>query len=366
LPLRSPERTKGGFQISNFKFQIVDLLPIGVDIGSGFVKMVELVKKNNQFLLKNYASMMTGLTTDAKNAIDLEVTVEILKKTWSSLKTGNRNVAIAINQESVFTRVLEMPQMSDPELASSINWEAESYIPLPIAQVRFEWQVMKRYENATGQKRMDVLLIAVPREVIAKYYKLAELSGFELKILEPESVSIMRTLSLFKLDNSLSVIVNFGESKTDILVSNSGSVSFVRSLSTGGRALTRAIAKKLEIQEEQAENYKIAYGLDKTKLNGAVFEALSPVLQVIVDEVRRAIVFQQNKDLSKHVGTIVFCGGGSALPDLNVLISQSLNVEVLTADPFSVIKPENSKTKISSNVNQKFLVATGLSMGELT
>jgi type IV pilus assembly protein PilM len=349
--------------ISNFKFRILSLLPIGLDIGSNSVKMVELVKKNNQFFLKNYASMMSS--SSELNGVDLEVTAEIIKKTWSALKTRNTGIAFAINQLSVFTRVLEMPQMSDVELASSINWEAESYIPLPINQVRFEWQVMRRYENPSGQKRMDVLLIAVPRVLIDKYYKLSTMTGLELKVLEPESVSIMRALSLFKLDLSLNVIVNFGESKTDILVNNFGAVSFVRSLSTGGKALTRAISKSLEIQEEQAENYKIAYGFDRTKLNGAVMQAMLPVIQVTVDEVRRAIVFQQNKDLSKNVKTIVLCGGGSAIPDLNVLLSTSLNVEVLTADPFSVLKPEDRKMQIAPNVNQKFLVATGLAMSEI-
>jgi type IV pilus assembly protein PilM len=340
------------------------LNPIGIDIGSGSVKMVELVKKGNQFFLKGYASMMAS--SSELNNVDIEVTAEILKKTWAALKTNNRKVALAINQLSVFTRVLEMPQMSDVELASSINWEAESYIPLPVNQVRFEWQVMRRYENQGGQKRMDVLLIAVPRVIIDKYYKLIEMAGFELKVLEPESVSIMRTLSLFKLDLSLNVVVNFGESKTDILVNNFGTVSFVRSISTGGRALTRAISKSLEIQEEQAENYKTAYGFDKSKLNGSVFQAMAPVLQVIVDEIRRAVVFQQNKDLTKTIKTIVLCGGGSAIPDLNVLLSSALNVEVLTADPFSVMKAFDKKVQISSNVNQKYLVAVGLSMSEVS
>lgn len=325
--------------------------------------MVEVVKKNNQFFLKSFASMPTSASD--LSGVDIEVTAEILKKTWAALKTRNRNVAFAINQLSVFTRVLEMPQMSDVELASSINWEAESYIPLPVNQVRFEWQIMRRYDNQSGQKRMDVLLIAVPRILIDKYYKLAEMAGFDLKILEPESVSLMRTLSLFKLDMSLNVVVNFGESKTDILVNNFGAVSFVRSLSTGGKALTRAISKTLEIQEEQAENYKIAYGFDKTKLNGAVYQAMLPVFQMIVDEIRRAIVFQQNKDLTKNVKTIILCGGASALPDLNVLLSSALNVEVLTADPFSVLKPENNKAPaLPHGINQKFLVATGLSMSE--
>lgn len=339
---------------------------IGIDIGSNSVKAVELVKKGNEFFLKSYAMQPIGTSEiDMKETIAIEVTAEVVKKTWESLKTKNRNVAFAINQTSVFTRVLEMPQMSDVELASSINWEAESYIPLPLNQVRFEWQVMRRFDDASGQKRMEVLLIAVPRAIIDNYYKLTEMVNLDLKILEPESLSIMRTLPLFKIANALNVIVNFGESKTDIVVSNNGSISFVRSLPTGGRALTRAIAKSLELPEDQAENYKIAYGFDKQKLNGAIYSTLTPVFQGIIEEIRRAMVFEQNKDPSRKIGSLVLCGGGSSLPELNVVLSTALNIEVLTADPFAVIKTNDKNLKISSAVNQRFLVAVGLALSEI-
>lgn len=342
------------------------MLPIGIEIGSNSVKAVELVKSNNVFFLKSYSTMPAvegGLTSD--NNVDLEVLAEVLKKTWQSLKTHERGISIAINQLAVFTRVLEMPQMSDVELASSINWEAESYIPLPVGQVRIEWQVMKRYENKSGQKRMDVLLMAVPRGLVDKYYKVAELAGLELKALEPESVAIMRTMSLFKLHDSYSVIVNFGESKTDIIVCASGVISFVRSLSTGGKALTRAIETSLKLPLDQAENYKIAYGFDKSKLNGAIYQILTPVFNVVLEEIRRAMAFQQNKDPSHPLSMLAICGAGSNLPDLNVVLSTALNLEIITLDPFLTIKPFDKTLAISSSVNQKFLVTIGLAMNDL-
>lgn len=342
------------------------MLPIGIEIGSNTVKAVSLVKKGKEFFLQNYSTMPAvegGITSD--NKVDLEVLAEVVKKTWASLKTHERSVSMAINQLAVFTRVLEMPQMSDVELASSINWEAESYIPVPIGQVRMEWQIMKKYENASGQKRMDVLLMAVPRALVDKYYKIAELAGLELRALEPESIAIMRALPLFKLSDAYGVIINFGESKTDIIVSSGGAISFVRSLSTGGKALTRAIETSIKLPLDQAENYKIAYGFDKTKLNGAIYQVLMPIFNVVLEEIRRAIAFQQNKDSSHSLSFLAICGAGSNLPDLNVVLSSALNLEIVTLDPLSIIKPMDKKFAISSSVNQKFLVAAGLAMNEL-
>jgi len=336
---------------------------IGIDIGENSIKMVELVNRKNVFFLKSYAiSANLSPVSQSENATSPEVIAELIKKELLGMKTKNRSVAFSINQSTVFTRVLEMPQMSDIELASAINWEAESYIPLPIGQVRFEWQVMKRYDDASGQKRMDVLLIAVPKTLIDRYYKIAELSGIEIKILEPENVSLMRALSLFHLDKTLNIIVNFGESKTDIIVNSYGDISFVRSVPNGGRALTRAISKNLEISEDQAENYKIAYGFDTKKLGGAVYNAIFPPFQNILEEIRRAIVFQENKDQTRKITSIVLCGGGSNIPDINIAISTAFNTEVLTADPFSVILPNDQSVKISSGVNQRLMVAVGLAM----
>ncbi len=307
-------------------------------------------------------SPKNGIASD--NQTDLELLAEVVKKTWSELKTGNREISLAIDQSSVFTRVLDMPQMSDFELTSSINWEAEEYIPLPINQMRIEWQVMGKRTSDNGEKRMDVLLIAVPRVLIDKYHKIIDLARLELKFLEPECVALMRTLRLFGLDKKLNVTVNFGDKKTDILVNSSGSIAFIRTVPSGGKAMTRAIVSSLNLSEEQAENYKMAYGFDKTKLDGALYNIILPIFEAVLEEIRRAVMFQQNKDPSKPITTLVICGAGSNLPGLNVLLSNALNMEVFIADPFSMIKPKNASLNIAQSANSKFLVPVGLAMNE--
>lgn len=342
------------------------MLPIGIEIGSSSIKAVELLRQKDVFLLSSYAQIPSpneGISSD--NETNLELTAEVLKKTWGELKTRNRIIALSVDQSLVFTRVLEMPEMTEMELASSINWEAEEYIPLPLPQVRLEWQVMNRKVGDNGEKRMDVLLIAVPRALVNKYHKIAELARLELKILEPESISIMRALKLFKIDNNYNVVVNFGDKKTDILVNSAGTISFVRSIPSGGRSLTRAISAGLHLTEEQAENYKIAYGFDKTKLDGALYNVMMPVFDVIIQEIKRAVIFQQNKDLNKPLNMLVICGAGSNLPDINVVLSNAYEMEIFTADPFSIIKPAAVNVKIGSTANQKFLVPVGLSMNEI-
>ncbi len=341
-------------------------MPVGIEIGASSIKAVELTKQKDIFFVSSYSQIPSpngGMASD--NETDLELIAEVLKKTWGELKTKNRAVAIAIDQSLVFTRVLEMPEMTDVELASSINWEAEEYIPLPLNQVRLEWQIMNRKVTDNGEKRMDVLLIAVPRVLVNKYHKIAENARLELKILEPESVSIMRTLKLFKLDNGYNIIVNFGDKKTDILVNSAGTISFVRSIPSGGKSLTRAISAGLHITDEQAENYKIAYGFDKTKLNSAIYNVMMPVFDMIIQEIKRAIIFQQNKDLNKPLSALILCGAGSNIPDINVVLSNAFEMEIFTADPFSVIKPAHPNMKITSIANQKFLVPTGLAMNEI-
>lgn len=342
------------------------MLPIGIEIGSNSIKAVELVKTGNKYFLSSYAiapATAKGIATDSN--VDFEVIAEIVKKVVLELKTRNRMAAIAIDQSLVFTRVLEMPQMTDVELASAINWEAEEYIPLPISQVRLEWQIMRKNVNQEGEKRMDVLLVASPRNLIDKYHHLAEAAGLELKFLEPESIAILRALSLFNLDKGNTIVVNFGNSKTDILISSNGSVSFVRSVATGSKSLTRAIAKSLNISEEQAENYKLAYGFDASKLNGSLVTIMQPIFDVLIEEIKRAIVFQQNKDPQNLVKTLALCGAGSSMPNINVLLSNVLNLEVVTADPFVQIAPKDASVKIASQANQKFLVAVGLAMNEI-
>ena len=56
--------------------------------------------------------------------------------------------------------------MSPEELAESIHWEAEQYIPFDIQDVALDYEVI---EGGGSGGNMDVLLVAVKKDKISEY-----------------------------------------------------------------------------------------------------------------------------------------------------------------------------------------------------
>src|SRR5690349_19620791 len=117
----------------------------GLDIGTHSIKVVQLRRDNKRFILQAFGKVDTpanALSSDAP--LDQDSLAETLKTLIKDAKITSSNVATAFPESAIFTRVIEVPNMNDKELANAIQWEAEQYIPLPLKDVKLSWQVLSR------------------------------------------------------------------------------------------------------------------------------------------------------------------------------------------------------------------------------
>ena len=121
-------------------------------------------------------------------------------------------MAVALPEDKAFTRIIEMPPLKDEELASAINWEAEQHIPLPLSEVILDYQVVSRPEKGKG-KKMDVLLVAVPKQMVDKYLRVLEKAGLRPVSLETEIIAIARSVA--PPDSAPTLVVELGARATD-------------------------------------------------------------------------------------------------------------------------------------------------------
>ena len=125
--------------------------------------------------------------------------------------------------------------------------------------------------------------------------------------------------------------------------------------------MTRAISQNLDFSESQAEEYKRIYGLEKDKLEGKLLNAVRPVMDTIVNEMKRAIAFFEEKHKDQHVQTIILAGGSTRLPGMVTYFAESFNMEVQLANPLVGIIRE-PRFNILNSEGPNFCVAVGLAL----
>ena len=207
---------------------------LGIDIGTASIKIVELSKESGRFKFENYGlfelESINGVLTAASHSASVAQPSnkdmawgirEVLKR--GGIKA--RDVVASIPSFSTFSTIINMPYLSEKDMAKTIPFEARKYVPLPLDEVVLDWSIINISANAnmppaanesqqSGAKppTVEVFLVAVHKQETERYKNIMKLAGLNLRALELENAALIRAL----LGNDLSpvAIVNIGGRKT--------------------------------------------------------------------------------------------------------------------------------------------------------
>ena len=335
---------------------------VGLDIGSRTIKIVELAKEGNVWRLR--ASGVIGFQgvapEKATDASELTALATVIKKLHKEAGVSSKEVAIALPESQVFTRTVKFPPLTDQEIASAVKWEAEQYIPIPIAEAIVQHQVIER-RDTTAPPEVVVLLVAAPKSLVEPYTRVVQLAGLSVVGVETELLALSRSLAP---QVQTVLLVDFGARSTDIAIVKNGQLSFTRTIPTAGEAFTRAVAQSLGVELSQAEEYKRAYGLSGSQLEGKIKGALDPVFRIVVEEMKKAIHFYQSEEKGEAPKSLILSGGTAGLPEALSLLTKMMGIEVLIGNPFAKISVDPEAAKSLASFAPLYAIAVGLAMRE--
>jgi type IV pilus assembly protein PilM len=326
--------------------------PFGLDIGASSIKLVWLEKEKDGFILKSahkVAAPLKGMMSESP--LDQEEMAQAIQRSVIESKIASKLVNIAVSESQVYTKVLEMPPLSDRELQSAIYYEAEQYIPVPLANVSLTWSVLERPEKTEAGGKMKVLMVGAPNALINKYKKVLGMAGFEINALVPNT-SFPPTL-----------VVNIGALSTSLAIVRNGVLVFTYSQTIGGSAISRAIATDFGFSQAQAEEYKKQYGVLDETLGGKISRVTQPILNAILEEIKKSLVFYAQRYKDFPIAQILLCGGTSRLPGIDAYFAQGSGVETVIANPWKVLVPQEVPKEILDSAPD-YTIAVGLAMRE--
>ena len=364
---------------------------LGIDISASSIKLVELEKKEERYRLKNYAVFsLKEYIKKSKSKEGFKATslsnkeiAEIIKKTISHAKIESRNVCLSVPVYSSFSTVIDFPDMSEREINSSISFEAGKYIPVPVSEVVLDWSIISSQGNnesgkikkntldSSGTKKIvkkeetkkQVLLIAVPKEIVNNYQKIINLVGLNLKGIEEETFSLSR--SLIGNDKTPTLLIDAGFRSISVNIVDNGYIKVSHNLEMGGVKVDEAIAEQMNVSMKEAEEMKIK--LSNNELMDArsakTREVINIVLRSIIIEIKKIIDTYQAK-YNKKVEKCVLTGGGFKLLGFVDLLNDRLSLDVSLGDPFARVIYLPLLSPALKELGPSLSVAVGLAMRE--
>jgi type IV pilus assembly protein PilM len=334
----------------------------GLDIGATSLKLVMLEKQGETFILKAASiSPVPPKGMLSESPLDEEEMAQAISKAVKDAGVDAKLVNVALPENQVYTKVLEMPLLSDKELASAIYWEAEQYIPVPLSNITLAWNVLKRPQGTNTNEKMQVLMVGAPTALVNKYQKILQMAGFQINSMETEILATIRPLILSETFPT-SLIVNIGAISTSFAIVRSGIMVFTYSMSVGGAAINRAIATDFNLTPEQAEEYKRVYGVSGKSLGGQIGKATEPILNSILGEIKKSIAFYLQKYKNDMpIRQIILSGGTAKLPGIELFFVSNAGIETAIANPWKVLASQQIPKDVLDN-GSDYAIAVGLAM----
>jgi len=343
----------------NNKYLYKDKDLFGLDIGFKSVKVMQVRVEGKHRKLVGYGfNSFSGAVVKDSVIVDFETLAKAIHELFSSKVIGEittRRVAMSIPTSSTYTRTFNLPSLSDDELEQAINLEAEQYIPLPRDDLYIDYDVISRTKD-----NIEVSAVGVPKKIIDSYLDLCHVLNLEPIMFDSSINASSRLFEQQKATKDIpAVLMDFGSVSADISIHDKTNV-VSSTLPAGGDTFTEAIAAKLKVSHDEAHIIKTKYGLDKSKKQDQIMDALQPELDKIVREVKRMVRYYEDRSVTKSkIGQVVSMGGGANMPGLSDYLTNMLRIPVRAYDPWQEIESDKHKSP-SHNEKSLYVTAAGL------
>ncbi len=334
---------------------------IGVDIGSGGIRLVQLKPGSGGPTLVTYGHVATepGLTMSDSPAAISKV-AGILKQLVRDARVSAQYAVVGVPSSKVFATVITTPKLGEQELGRAIMLQAEQYIPISTKDAKVDWVVIG---PGRTEQEQEVLLVAAPNTVTEKYLSIFEQSGMELMAVEPNAVALARAVVG---PSDLAVMtLDIGSTTSDITIVHANMPKLLRSVHVGGTIFVKSVAQNLGLDDEQADQFTRKFGLTQSKLEGQVLKAIKPSLDQLVAEIMKSIQFFAGQNPDVKLEKIVLTGGTTALPELPTYLSTATGLPLEISNAWSKVNyPANLQDTLMS-LSTEYGVAVGLAERDL-
>lgn len=337
----------------------------GIDIGSESVKVVQLKKERERAILETYGELKSERYFNEPGVRTLlqyrdEELRGLLTDVLREANVTTHRAVLAVPSASSFITLIHLPFLSEDEIRSAIPFEAKKYVPIPTAEVLLDWQIVGE-DRARG--RVEVLLVAVPQEVIAKLKRVAELAELEPEGLEIESFSLARSLLGGEL--GCAMVLNWGAVTTGLTIAVGRQIRLNHNVGRGSREITSTLSKSLGVTIERAEDMKKQVGLSEKPEERAIRDTIAPFIDSTLADAER-ILSAYNRSAERKVEKIYLAGGGANLLGLVDYVSKHFGLETAIGNAFARTMFPAFLQPLLREIAPGFAVAVGLALRPIT
>ena len=314
---------------------------LGLDITTSSVKLIELVDVGRGYRVESFAAEATPPNAiNDKAIVDAEAVGEAIRRAVKRSGTKTRETAVAISGDAAITKVIQMPKnLSTAELEGQVELQADQYIPFPMEEVSFDFEIIGASERDPDM--VDVLLVATRTENVEQRQAAVAAAGLVARVVDVEAFAVENACSLLTHQmpeggiGKFIAIVDFGASTTTFSVLQDLKVIYTRDFAFGGQQLTEEIMRTYGLSLEDAGRAKKEGGLPSNYQP----EVLDAFMDDMSQQVSRSLQFFLASGSGRdQPDQVLICGGCANIPGVADVIGSRIGIATEIGDPLGQMK----------------------------
>lgn len=330
-----------------------------LDIGTNAVRVVQLSPNGaDSWTLQHYGYAPLDEKTSASSSEEGKRRLgEVIMTAIGQSGIKTKNVVIGLPSNKTFTTVIDVPTMSEAELRSTIKYQMDQYIPMSIDEAKVDWALLG--QSLHDPKKQEVLLSSTANTYAEERLEFIEGLGLNVIAAEPDPIAMIRSLLPSGIQDAR-LIIDMGDQSTDIAVTYGDTPRLVRTVPTGIRSLVKAAVQNLNVQEDQARQFIVKFGLAPDRLEGQVYRAIESTLDSFAAELVKSIKFFQTRYPNTPVGGVLLSGYAATIPMFGDYMAAKTSVQTAIANPWQKVKVAQTDQQQLTAVAAEFATAIGL------
>jgi type IV pilus assembly protein PilM len=339
--------------------------PIGVDIGSRSVKLLQLSRDRSQ--VHDWARWDLPDPEPKDPARRDERIVEAMRRAREGHDFRGRDAVFCLGAEQLFIQNVRVAPASGDELRKIVHFEAAGRLPFGSeeAEIRYIEAADVRQGDTV---RREVILLACHRPLLQRVLALAERAGLKPAAIDVEPAALLRCYSTqFRRDGDQQrrlMFVSVGAATTKVVIARGGDAMFVKYVDVGGRQLDEAVARYLKMTPADAAALRRHNGDRRAdqrdpEVARTVNEAIRPVLDRLLGELAMCLRYYSVTFRGQPLAHTVL-GGGEASESVADWLGARLDMPCELGNPM-----RSYETSSLGGRPGQWDVATGLALREV-
>jgi len=330
-----------------------------LDIGTTAVRLVQLKHQSgDSWSLYKYGYAPVDAKVSMSDSPESQRKLgEVIMTAIGQSGITTRDVVVGIPSNKTFATVVDIPKVTEQELKSTIKYQAEQFIPMPIDEVKLDYALLG--QSLHDPSKAEVLLTSVTNTYNEARLDMLEGLGLNVVAAEPDPIALVRALLPANTQNA-QLLIDIGDIATDLVMTYGTDPRLVRSIPMGLQSLVKTAAQNLNVEDNQARQFILKFGLAPDRLEGQVVRAVENSLDQFISEINKSIKFFQTRYPHAAVGEMLLTGYGASIPNFSNYLSSKTSLKSVMANPWQKVKVANSDKDKLQPVAMQFGVAIGL------